>query len=118
MQNYDNKTNSNHLARKFLSDFLGFLKYKVDHGLMTLDEVEQFADLMRHSIEISGTSDDFARYFRQLPVTVRSMLTRKYIGRPKRKVLYSFNKFLRIVPERWLCCSKTAGKEDDASGGK
>ena len=104
LQMYENQQDNQRLGKKFLSEFLGFLKYKVDHDLLTLDEVESIVSVIRRDIEISGTSDDFARHYGQSPVNVRSILTRKYLGRPRRKVLYSFNKFFGIIPERWFCC--------------
>ena len=114
MQSYDKKADEKKLGRKFLSEFLSFLKYKVDHDLLTLDEVELMVDVIRRDIEIGGTADDFARHFKQSPVNVRCVISRKYIGKPKRKVLYSFNKFLKIVPDRWLCCKQDA--ENKANG--
>lgn len=103
---YDKNADNKRLGRKFLSEFLGFLKYKVDNDLLTLDEVEQMVNVIRRDIEIGGTSEDFAKHFRQSPVNVRCVISRKYIGKPKRKVIYSFNKFLGIIPDKWLCCKK------------
>lgn len=108
---YDNSHNNKRLGRKFLSEFLGFLKYKVDNDLLTLDEVDQMVEVIRRDIEIGGTSEDFAKHYKQSPVNVRCVLTRKYIGKPKRKVIYSFNKFISIIPERWLCCKKDSGNK-------
>lgn len=110
---YDKSSDNKRIGRQILSDFLGFLKYKVDHDLLTLDEVEQIANVLLRDIEIGGTSEDFAKHYKQSPVNVRSVLTRKYIGRPKRKVIYSFNKFRGLVPNRWLCCKQDSEDKDD-----
>lgn len=113
---YNKKEDSQSLGRVFLSEYLAFIKFKVDNDLLTLDEVRQMEEVVRRDIHIGGTTDDFAMYFRQSPVNVRCVISRKYIGKPKRKVIYSFDKFLGIVPDRWLCCRQYAENEDLADG--
>ena len=77
---YNNSSDNQRFGKKFLSDFLGFLKYKVDNDLLTIDEVEQIVNVISRDIEIGGTSEDFAKYYHQSPVNVRCVIHRKYIG--------------------------------------
>lgn len=101
MQIYNNMPNNQNLAKKILSDFLGFLKYKVDNDKLTLEEEQAFVKLIEDNLPISGTSEDFAKYYRQSPVNVRSVINRKMMDKPRRMVMFSFLKFSRIIPEKW-----------------
>ena len=89
------------LVKRILSDFLGFLRYKVDNDKLTLEEEQAFVKLIEDNLPISGTSDDFAKYYRQSPVNVRSVINRKMMDKPRRMVMFSFLKFSRIIPEKW-----------------
>ena len=89
------------LIKKVLSDALGFLKYKVDNDRLTLEEEQAFVRLMEENIPLVGTSDDFARYYNQSPINVRSVINRRMIEKPRRQVVRSFLSFSRIIPEKW-----------------
>ena len=101
MQIYNKSQKEGNFCKIFLSDFFGFLQYKVDNDLLTLDEVESLAKIIREQIPISGTAEDFAGYYGQSVDNVRVTISRKYLGKPKRKVLYSFIKFCGIKPSKW-----------------
>ncbi len=92
---------SSRLVKKYLSDYLGFLKYKVDNDRMTLEEEQAFVRLIEENIPLSGTSDDFARYYHQSPTNIRTVISRKMLDKPERKVMRSFKAFSRIVPDKW-----------------
>ena len=89
------------LAKKILSEFLGFLKYKVDNDKLTLDEEQALVNLIEGNLPLSGTSDDFADYYGQSPVNVRCVIHRKMLAKPVRKVLYPFLSFARVIPSKW-----------------
>ena len=44
--------NNQNLAKKILSDFLGFLKYKVDNDKLTLEEEQAFARFIEENIPL------------------------------------------------------------------
>jgi hypothetical protein len=94
------------LVKRILSDFLGFLRYKVDNDKLTLEEEQAIVRIIEENLPLSGTSDDFARYYKQSPVNVRSVINRKMIDKPRRLVLYPFLKFSKIVPEKWRVAKK------------
>ena len=101
MQKYENQNTNHNLGKKILSDFLGFLKYKVDNDLLTIDEISAIKEIVMKEIPLSGTSEDFAKYYHQSPINVRSVINRKLLAKPKRKVLYPFLEFSEIIPEKW-----------------
>ena len=89
------------LVKKLLSDCLGFLKYKVDHDKMTLEEEQAFVRLIEKNIPLLGTSEDFAKYYKQSPVNIRSVISRKVIEKPIRRVFYPFISFAKKIPKKW-----------------
>lgn len=88
-------------ARKLISDFLGFLKYKVDHDGFTLEEELFFKKLFESCIPLSATAEDLANYYDKTPEAVRSVISRKMLSKPKRRVLHNFNEFRQVVPKKW-----------------
>ena len=101
MQSYKESQQYQTIGKTILSDFLGFLKYKVDNDLLTLDEAKALASIIKQGVELYGTSEDFARYYNQNPVNVRSVICRKLLARPSRRVLYPFSAFSSVIPDKW-----------------
>lgn len=88
-------------ANKLLSEILGFYKYKVDNNLCTMDEMNGAIKALENNMEIHGTISDFAKFYGVSESNVRASIARKLIAKPKRVLLYPFNKFVRIIPDRW-----------------
>ena len=76
MQRYNNSDNTGHLSEEILCEMLEFLLFKVRHRRLSLDDAETIQRLFS-GIEITGTADDFARFYGQSPVNVRTVLCRK-----------------------------------------
>lgn len=88
-------------ASKILSEILEYYEYKVDNNLCTMEEMNGALKALESNMEINGTIDDFAKFYDVTPGNVRATISRKLIAKPKRKVLYPFHKFLKIVPDKW-----------------
>lgn len=86
---------------KLLSEILGFYKYKVDNNLCTSEEIDAASKVLQENMEMYGSIADFAKFYGVSEGNVRSTINRKMFAKPKRKVLYPFQKFLKIVPEKW-----------------
>ena len=106
MQSYNNMPDNQTLVKRILSDFLGYLRYKVENDKLTMEEEQAFVKLIEDNLPISGTSDDFARYYKQSPVNVRSVINRKMVDKPRRMVMFSFLKFSKIIPDKWRSVAK------------
>lgn len=89
------------VGKKLLSEFLSYLQYKVDNDLLTMEEVESMARSIEENITILGTAEDFAHFYGQSRTNVSSVINRRMIERPTRKVYYRFNAFRKIIPEKW-----------------
>jgi len=88
-------------ANKTLSEILSYYKYKVDNNLCTMAEMNDAIKVLEENMEIHGTIDDFAKFYGVTPGNVRATICRKLIAKPKRKVLYPFHKFAKIIPSNW-----------------
>lgn len=90
------------LAKKLISEFLGFLKFKVDTDGLTLAEEQSIVKLIEERIPLSATCEDLAGYYRKSPENIRGVIHRRLLSKPKRRVLYSFLDFSRIIPGHWV----------------
>ena len=88
-------------ANKLLSEILDYYKYKVENNLCTMEEMNGALHALEENMEINGTIDDFAKFYDVTPGNVRATISRKLIAKPKRKVLYPFHKFAKIIPDNW-----------------
>lgn len=88
-------------ASKILSDMLGYYKYKVDNNFCTMEEMNGAIKALESNIEVNGTISDFAKFYGVSESNVRATICRKLLAKPKRKVLYPFGAFAKIVPDKW-----------------
>ena len=102
MQKYENMSKETSFSKRLISEFLGFLKNKVDNGTLTLEEEMAIINVIERDIPLSATSEDLARYYRQSPGNIRAVIHRRMPSKPRRRVMYSFLDFAKIIPEKWL----------------
>lgn len=88
-------------ANKLLSEILGYYKHKVDHNLCTMEEMNDALKALESNMTVQGTISDFAKFYDVPEATVRTNIFRKMFAKPKRKVLYPFHDFIKIVPDKW-----------------
>ena len=84
-------------GNRYISETLGFWKYKVDNGLCTPSEIRSVEKALLENTELNASIEDLANYFGTSEQNIRTAISRKLLAKPKRKVLYPFQKFLRIV---------------------
>lgn len=116
---YDNSSISETFSQEILCEMLDFIKFKIRNKRLSLSDAQALHRIF-DSIEINGTAEDFARFYGQNPVNVRCVICRKYIGKPRRAVLYSFSKFRKIIPSSWRFgrCSNDADSQRHAKEGE
>lgn len=86
------------VAKKLVIEFL---KYKVENDLLSMDDIDSIARAIKQDLKIVATIDDLAAFYGQPNGNVRSLINRRMIQKPQRRVYYSFNAFSKIVPEKW-----------------
>jgi len=89
-------------AKETIKQVLDFLKYKVDNDLCTMEELRSVSDVLQNSLNVIGTTEDFAKYFGKPEYTVRNVISRNMMDKPKRRVFYKFFQFIRNVPRKWF----------------
>lgn len=86
-----------------LATLLEFTTQRAKSGQMSLEEVRSWLDVLLERSIIWATVEELAAYYGQSEHNVRSVINRRYFGKPKRRVYYSFNQFSRIIPKSWNC---------------
>lgn len=89
------------LEKQILIETLRFYLYKLDNNLCTMEEMESAAKVVQENMDIRGTIKDFARFYNVSEGNVRATINRKLIDKPSRNVLYPFNRFSEVVPNKW-----------------
>jgi len=91
-----------------LAEILSFAAGRARSGQITLEEVKSWVDVILSRSTIWATAEELADFYGQSEHNVRSIINRRYLGKPKRRVYYSFNAFRKIVPKTWVCHMKAA----------
>ena len=106
MQKYDNISKETSASKRIVLEFLDFLRYKVENDKLTMEEMEGMARLFEEHLPLVGTADDFARFYGQSKTNVSSLLNRRMIQKPIRRVFHSFNSFRKVIPKSWVVSHK------------
>lgn len=88
-------------VKRYLKDLLKFYDQKLDDNGCTMADINSLAKNAQKHLEIWGTIEDIAKYYNKTPNNVRVVINRRLLSKPKRKVLYSFTDFAKIVPDSW-----------------
>ena len=59
---YDKSPNKENLSEEILCELLQFLQYKIRHKRLSLTDAEAIRRIFE-GIDITGTADDFARFY-------------------------------------------------------
>lgn len=89
-------------AKKYLIETLDYYKKRIQNDSCTMEEINSAAKAIESNMEVHGTISDFAKFYDVPETTIRTNIARKLFDKPKRKVLYPFHKFIKIVPDKWL----------------
>lgn len=85
----------------FLASILEFAAKRARNGQMTLDEVHSWVEVLIERSTLWATVEELAAFYGQSEHNVRCVINRRYLGKPKRRVYYSFNQFNSVVPKSW-----------------
>lgn len=91
----------NPTPKQVVSEFLGFLKYKVDSDTLTIDDVKAMADMIMHGLPVIGTVADIAGFYGRSEDAVRHVISRSVFEKPRRRVHYTFRNICKVVPDSW-----------------
>lgn len=95
------QTDSVNILREALDTSLELIQRKLRRGRLTADDLRAILNAITAGGGVSATISDLADFFGTSEVNVRSVIKRRFIGKPRRQVYYDFLKFYRIVPDSW-----------------
>lgn len=90
------------MAKRIILEFLDFLRFKIENDSLTMEEAESLARVFTSRLHITGTLDDFARFFGKSKKNIKVLINRKVFDKPIRKVSYDFGSILKAAPDSWL----------------
>lgn len=91
---------------------LGILRYmtwRIENNGCTAEELRQAYKVLTEEMDVSATVSDMAEYYGQSESNVRNVLSRHYVGKPKRRVYYNMGKVARAIPKSWNRTDKGNG---------
>lgn len=88
-------------AKDYLIEILDFYKYKLQTGGCGMSEMNDVLHALEENMELNGSIEDFAKFYGQTEQNIRTTINRNLIDKPKRKILYPFHKFSKVIPPKW-----------------
>ena len=89
-------------AKELINLTLDFYKYKVNNGSCTMEDLNSVSEMLQENLDVIGTVEDFSRFCDIPENQVRTIISRKVIDKPKRRVFYRFLPFIKNVPRNVL----------------
>ena len=94
------QTKSN-FAKEMILEFLDYIRFKIENDRLTMDEADSIAKTIQGGVRLSGTLDDLSAFYNQPKTRIKSVIYRRMIAKPERRVYYSFNAFQPLIPPKW-----------------
>lgn len=94
-------------SKELLNQTLDFYKQKLNSdSSCTPEDIESLRDIFVENLEIVGTVEDISKFYNVPESSVRNLISRKVIEKPKRRVYYNFISLLKRIPDKWLIHKK------------
>lgn len=94
--------NNQNFAKKIILEFLDFIKMKIEDDSLSLEEADSIAKTFESSLNLTGTADDFAKFYGKSKTNITTVIDRKMLPKPRRLVVHSFNAFRKVIPSKWI----------------
>lgn len=89
-------------SEEYLLEILDFYEFKIKNGSCRMNDVESVTKILEQNMELSGTKDEFARFYGKSKDAVSSVINRRMLEKPRRNiVLYPFHSFIKLIPSSW-----------------
>lgn len=86
--------------KQVILDVLDYLRYQVVNDKCTPEELRNIKDNFVDNLEVDATIKDIAQYYGKTENDVSTVISRR-LSKPKRKVMYNFTWFARVMPKTW-----------------
>lgn len=80
---------------------LAFAYRQADEGNCTYEDLKRWRNVLAEALNVDSSISDLAEHFGQSEANVSNVIARRMTEKPKRKVLYRFSDFLKIIPKSW-----------------
>lgn len=90
------------MIKQLVIDILDYLKFQVVNDRCTPEELRSMYNTLTENITVDATISDIASHYGQSESNVRNVLSRSYVGKPKRRVHYNFMWFVKSAPKTWF----------------
>jgi hypothetical protein len=87
--------------KRLVLNILDYLRYQVENDRCTMEELRSVADVLTQQLKIDATATDMADFYGQNEANMRNVLSRNFVGKPRRRVYYDFCKVANIIPKSW-----------------
>lgn len=87
--------------RDVLCDCLGMIELKIKSGSVTIGDLKSILEALAASVGIKASAKEIAEYYGESEVNVRSLIKRRLISKPQRRVYYNFSELCKKVPKSW-----------------
>ena len=87
--------------KEVIRQTLKFWLFKLDDNSCTMEEIRSLSKAAEN-LNVIGTAEDFSKFCDKPEVEVRKVINRKVLDKPKRRVYYKFQSFIKNVPSKWL----------------
>lgn len=94
-------SDNQNFAKQIILDFLDYVRYKIENDRLTLEEADSIAKTIQSTMSLTGTADDFARFYGKTKTNVTTVIDRRMLPKPRRALLHSFNEFRKVIPSSW-----------------
>lgn len=88
--------------KTIINEVLDFLKFKVNSGSCTPEELRNLSDILTERLDTIGTVEEISEFLGVPQQNLRTMINRKVSDKPKRRVYYRFMSIMKNIPEKWL----------------
>lgn len=88
-------------AEDLVIEVLEFAIAKVKAGKCSPRELGRVAQVLSEEMNVEASIEEMAEHFGKTKNNVSNVIHRSYMGKPERKVVYNFAKFLKIIPSSW-----------------
>lgn len=95
-------SNNQNFAKKIILEFIDYIRMKIENDSLSLEEADSMARVLENSLELTGTADDFARFYGKSKTNVTTVIDRKMLPKPRRLVVHSFSAFRKVIPKSWV----------------
>lgn len=96
--------------REVLCECLGLIENKIKDGSVTVSDIKSMVETLASSVGVDATVKEVAGFYNTSEVNVRSLIKRRILKKPKRRVYYDFREICRNAPKSWH--AKSSGLDD------